>query len=79
VGASSTTGYTVTMPVIAKNIANYVQWATLSRTYNNSAEEAAGSVQTTPNSNSLYLARSAQAAWTAAGNKLAAFQIDVEY
>lgn len=79
VATSTTTGYTVTMPVTAKNVANYFQFDSIPDCRNNGVIEAAGVVYATPASATLTLLRSAQAAWTNSGNKLASFTIDVEY
>ena len=78
-GTSNATTFTVTMPVTAKNTANYFQYGCIPDCRNNGSIEAVGVVYATPNSAILTLLRSAQAAWTASGQKFAGFTMDVEF
>lgn len=76
---SNATTLTISIPVTAKNIANYFQYSPAPHIRNNGTLEAAGYAFASPNSNTLTVLRSAGAAWTNSGNKDAAFAIDVEF
>lgn len=78
VGTSNSTGFTETIPFRAVNIASYFQYSAMPYVRNNGTLEAAGVVFASPASNILTLNRSAFAAWTASGNKTAAFNIAIE-
>lgn len=72
-GTSNGTGYTITSPFLAKNIANYFQYSTTAWTRNNGVDEANGVLWLSPGGNTITVRRSTLTTWTASGGKIVTF------
>jgi len=73
VGASSLTTFTVSLPITAATVANFGWTGALGRTYDNSAEAAAGQWEIVSAATVCTLYKSTHAAWTNSNNKQAQF------
>jgi hypothetical protein len=77
-GVSNANTYTLTVPFLAKNIANYYQYSATGWTHDNSGEVANGVCWIPPNSRVVNVRKSALAVWTTSNNKIVAFNMIIE-